>query len=206
MVRLRSAGKPFDEPELATSALRVVRTADAMGVLPERDDAALDLPFLRDAVIEPLRRAGIGAAGGASFSVDAARSKAELKHSLDALWRALEECPLPDHEWQRLTALFDADTLAGLLGISVSSLKRYAAGSRATPDDVALRLHFLALVTGDLAGAYNEIGVRRWFERKREQLDGRAPRDFLRGAWRPDAPGPARVRALAQALVSASYV
>ena len=31
---------------------------------------------------------------------------------------------------------------------------------------IAGRLHFLATVVGDLAGAYNEIGIRRWFERR----------------------------------------
>jgi hypothetical protein len=91
-----------------------------------------------------------------------------------------------------------------LLTVSVSSLKRYQSGERDTPDDVAARLHFLALVVGDLAGSYNEIGVRRWFHRKRTLLDGRTPASFLKRDWDPDDDGPSRVRQLARALVTMS--
>lgn len=72
---------------------------------------------------------------------------------------------------------------------------------RALDRAVPVRLHFLALVVGDLAGAYNEIGIRRWFERKRAALDRRAPAEALTGAWQPDDPGAVRVRELARALV-----
>ena len=34
---------------------------------------------------------------------------------------------------------------------------------------------------GDLAGAYNDIGVRRWFERQRTRLDGNTPAQALGG-------------------------
>jgi hypothetical protein len=83
-------------------------------------------------------------------------------------------------------------------------LKRYQSGERDTPDDVAARLHFLALVVSDLAGSYNDIGVRRWFQRKRTLLDGRAPVTLLKGHWDPDDEGPMRVRQLARELVSLS--
>jgi hypothetical protein len=37
-------------------------------------------------------------------------------------------------------------------------------------------VHFLSLIVGDLTGAYNEIGIRQWFERKREiWLSGMIP-------------------------------
>ena len=88
--------------------------------------------------------------------------------------------------------------------MSVSSLKRYQAGDRDTPDAIAARLHCLALLVSDLAGSYNDIGIRRWFQRKRTQLDGRAPAAFLTGDWDPDDEGPARVRQLARELVSFS--
>jgi hypothetical protein len=81
---------------------------------------------------------------------------------------------------------------------------RYAGGDRRTPDAAAARLHAIALIVGDLAGAYNEIGVRRWFERPRTALDGRAPAHFLKGDWQPEEPGPQRVRALARSLVTGS--
>jgi hypothetical protein len=94
--------------------------------------------------------------------------------------------------------------LATLLHISASSLKRYEHGERTTPDAVAARLHFLALVVGDLAGSYNDIGIRRWFQRKRTLLDNRAPAAILAADWDPDDEGPMRVRALARSLTTLS--
>ena len=88
--------------------------------------------------------------------------------------------------------------------MAASSLKRYQSEERATPDPVAARLHFLALVVGDLAGSYNDVGIRRWFHRKRTLLDGRSPAALLKGEWDPDDDGPARVRQLARDLVSLS--
>ena len=91
-----------------------------------------------------------------------------------------------------------------MLRISESSLSRYANGSRATPDPVAERLHFIALIVGDLRGAYNEVGVRRWFHRHRTRLEGRTPIELLGDDWRPDEEGPEAVRALAHSLLFAS--
>ena len=110
------------------------------------------------------------------------------------------ESPAPAHEWPALQDLLGLESLAELLGISISSARRYAARARRTPDSVADRLHFLALVVVDLAGAYNDVGVRRWFHRRRSRLGGRAPVELLRGRWRPDDDGPRRVQDLARAL------
>ena len=71
---------------------------------------------------------------------------------------------------------------------------------RTTPDKVADRLHLLALVVDGLAGSYNDYGIRRWFERPRVQLDGRAPGEVLHGSWSSEDPGPRRVRELADRL------
>jgi hypothetical protein len=81
---------------------------------------------------------------------------------------------------------------------------RYERGARRTPDAVAARLHFLALLIGDLAGAYNPIGIRRWFDRPRTALEGHAPAYLLAGPWQPEEAGPARVRELARALVDSA--
>ena len=115
---------------------------------------------------------------------------------------ALEASPVPQYEWNGVARVFGADDLAPLLKVSVSSLKRYQSGERDTPDPIAARLHWLALTVGDLAGSYNDIGIRRWFHRKRERLGGRAPLALLRGDWDPDDEGPAQVRQLARELVS----
>jgi uncharacterized protein (DUF2384 family) len=110
----------------------------------------------------------------------------------------------PSHEWPSLSRVFEPDQLAGLLGVSLSSLRRYQSGARHTPDEVAERLHFLALVMADLAGSYNDIGIRRWFERPRALLGGKRPADLLAGSWDPEGPGPQEVRQLAQSLVAIS--
>ncbi len=107
-------------------------------------------------------------------------------------------------EWPHLVEIFGVDQLARLLAISPSSVRRYKEHARTTPDDIAGRLHFLALVVGDLAGAYNDIGIRRWFERARTLLGNRAPQEFLRGEWHPNDPGPTKVRELARSLVAAA--
>ena len=59
----------------------------------------------------------------------------------------------------------------------------------------------LALLVADLGGAYNDVGMRRWFERPRTQLDGKSPRQVLRGTWTPDDADAQRLRALAAELV-----
>ncbi len=41
-------------------------------------------------------------------------------------------------------------------------------------------------MVGDLAGAYNDTGIRRWFVRPRTVLQNRAPADVLTPGWRPD--------------------
>ena len=88
-----------------------------------------------------------------------------------------------------------------LLGTSEVSLRRYLAGSRDVPDAVAARAHWLSLVVADLGGAYNQIGVRRWFERPRAQLAGHSPREALGPNWTPDGAAAAAIQGLAAALV-----
>ena len=113
----------------------------------------------------------------------------------------MDSSPTPASEWRGVYGVLGGDELARLLGISPSSVRRYLSGSRATPDEIAARLHFVALVIGDLAGAYNDFGVRRWFQRPRKLLGSRSPGHLLSGTWRPEDPGPQRVRDLAAALV-----
>lgn len=148
----------------------------------------------------------VGLAGIASSAAETLRnvespSASEVAGLLRTMIAALEASPVPRHEWGGMVRLF-GDELAPMLKVSLSSLKRYQSGERDTPDAIAARLHWLALTVGDLAGSYNDIGIRRWFHRKRERLGGRAPLAVLRGDWDPDDEGPAQVRLLARELVS----
>jgi len=199
MIQIESAKAPFTSPRLAFQAVTALGRADAMGLLPADElIQTLDLISFRKAVRHILRA---GIARNIQLDLTDA-SGSNLERTLEHLNIALEESPVPEFEWNRLAEVLGLELLGRLLGISATSIRRYRANARITPDEVAERLHFLSLVVGDLAGAYNEIGMRQWFERKRSQLDGRTPLDFLKGRWKPAQPGPRRVQDLARALVA----
>lgn len=116
---------------------------------------------------------------------------------LDSAWEALEDSPAPASEIRALSALLGWELLANLVHASAQSLRRYAADERATPDRIAARVHWLTGVTADLRAAYNEQGVRRWFDRPRPSFAGRCPADLLGRDWTPDDPQAAGVREFA---------
>jgi len=199
MLRIRSVGEPFTSPRLALKGTVALARADAMGLLEERNEGlALDATIF-GRLAARLRKAGIGGTVIPTLTA-VTKEPALFEQCLDQLNDALEASPVPSTEWSRLLSILDREMLARLLGISPASVRRYAATARETPDNVAARLHWLALSVGDLVGAYNEIGIRQWFERKRTQLGGRAPAQLLIGHWKPDDAGPHQVRALAAAL------
>jgi hypothetical protein len=123
--------------------------------------------------------------------------QAVFSEALESMAETGAASPVPERELPRLDTLFGIDRVAELIGVAGSTLRRYLAGTRPVPDDVAWRGHVVVGVVGALAGSYNDRGVRRWFERPRTQLDGRAPDQILAGAWSPDSPDVARVVALA---------
>ncbi len=196
-------------PDVRRLTFEAYRRAEAMGLvepISSMDD--FDVSGARK-VLRSVKDAGIARSSVLELeTADQAngepQSGPEIADLMRAVIAALEASPAPTSEWRSVARVFDAEHLAPLLGISVSSLRRYQAGTRSTPDDVAARLHFLALVISDLAGAYNDIGIRRWFTRERSPLDAKTPASLLTGDWSPEDEGPRRVRELAQALVSLS--
>jgi hypothetical protein len=177
------------------------RRAEAMGLVEPGAMVRSDVAAVRH-LANRVRRAGIASAAADELNNVAAPTAAEVAELLETMVAALEASPVPKFEWAGLGRVFPAEDLASLLHISASSLKRYQQGERATPDSTAARLHFLALVVGDLAGSYNDVGIRRWFHRKRTTLDNRTPAAILAGEWDPDDDGPTRVRALARSLTT----
>ena len=176
------------------------RRAEAMGLI-DPSHVSSDAAGVRQ-LANRIRRAGV-AASDLLNNVEVP-SDQELVAILHTIIAALDASPVPKFEWGGLARVFAPEDLAALLDISVSSLRRYQSQERETPDDVAARLHFLALVVGDLAGSYNETGIRRWFQRKRTLLDGRAPAALLKRNWDPDDVEPGRVRELARNLAELS--
>ena len=200
-IRIGSVLEPFEsaEPEAAREAAWAMVLADAMGLLAgERDVERLDLESVRR-VARAAGQAGIGVAAAAELGGRHPRPE-RLRRALRNLREALEDSPAPASELPALAGLLGVEAFAGLLAVSPASLRRYAAGARPTPDEVAARAHLLARVVADLKGAYSDVGVRRWFGRRRTALGGRSPAQVLRGPWSPEDAGPARVLELARSL------
>ena len=175
--------------------------ADAMGLLAPRAIDRLDLAEW-ERVTRDVSQAGIGQGLFVGQPGTTALEANRFRAMLQRVNEALDASPVPASEWPALHRVLGPDLLARLLHIATVSLRRYQSGARKTPDDVAVRLHALALMVGDLAGAYNDAGIRRWFARPRTALGNRAPVDVLAPGWRPEAQGPRQVRSLASALTA----
>jgi len=197
-VRIDSIGPPFNRaPGSVGAARELFSRAETMSLLPEEVDGPtrLDATLLR-LLAERLRSAGVATAH--ADRLESARGKA-LTQALDDTRSAIENSPYPAGEWGPAREVIGDDLLATLVGgISPSSLRRYASGSRETPDDVAWRLHLIALIVSSLRGSYNDYGIRRWFDRPRTQLEGATPGERLLRAGNEDEAQP--VIALADAL------
>jgi hypothetical protein len=193
---------PFRSPEIARIAVTTLGRAEAMGVLP-RGEVIDHLDFsLLQRVVKGIAQLGIGRGASADLTTARSHNPQQLSTLLQQINEALVASPVPQYEWPSLVNILGTELLGRLVGISPSSVRRYLSGSRPTPDDVAARLHFLALIVGDLTGAYNDIGIRRWFDRKRTVLGNRTPADMFHGSWDPDDAGPQHVCQLAHVLVS----
>lgn len=203
MLQIQSHEEPFNDPEIAYTAIRALIRADAMGLLSE------SFTRLDDSAMKELRAGMVAAGVGQSFREELttflhfgrdeiSRLHSALKKSIEAL----EQSPVPDREWQSVRDVLGLELLTGLLNVSEPSARRYSSGVRNTPDAVAARLHFLALLVGDLAGTYNDIGIRRWFERPRSHLGGDTPAQALGADWSPEDDGAQCVRSLARALAT----
>ncbi|MBW2456547.1 MAG: hypothetical protein JRI68_18660 [Deltaproteobacteria bacterium] len=205
-IQIESVGFPFQEPGFVRLAVQVLTRATAMGLLDKKkviEDLVWD--GYQQRIAEMAKGGGIAMSLAAEAkSLQQGNEIGEYRGLVERIAVALEGSPVPDKEWKALLDVFAPQDLAALLGTSASSVRRYSEGKRATPGAVAERLHSLALVVGDLAGAYNDYGIRRWFNRKRKLLSGKAPADLLTGSWEPGARGPTSVRELAASLVALS--
>ena len=197
-IQIRSIEPPLDHPEATDAAVDVLKQMEAMGLLPQEVDE-LTLEVMRSVAMRAAE-AGIGESAAASLRSSPRLSPTRVASVLRELESALEGSPAPAFEWPATVELFGVERLAALLGISIASLRRYAANQRPTPDVVAARLHLVARIVAELRGAYSEVGVRRWFERSRSQLGGRSPDTLLTGEWDPDGTDAERLLALARSL------
>jgi len=198
-VQMVSVSEPFrSDAALTNGALRLVFRAEFFGVLPDPGVSELTVGTIQ-AVAKCLAAAGLPVPVDA---VDADPESVDWSSLIERLNDQVEMSPYPPGEWPPALDVLGEDLLARLLGVSVSSVRRYSAGGRVTPQPVAERLHFLALVLADLAGSYNDYGMRRWFTRPRSALGDRRPVEVM-GEFDPESVDAHRVRALAARLVGA---
>ena len=194
---------PMDSPGVGTLAARLLSYASAMDLLTDaRSAQTLNYETLLRGIRKLAGATQIGPTTLVKLQEKGADDPSRLRTLLGELYEELEESPAPHVEWKPVERFLGSGLLADLLGISPSSLGRYASGDRRTPDDVADRLHSLALVVSDLAGAYNEFGIRRWFERRRGPLSGRSPKEVLTKGWTSSSDRAQQVRSLAAALTA----
>src|SRR5438105_11829728 len=100
MIQIESARAPFTSPRIAFQAVTALGRADAMGLLPADEHiATLDMPSFRRAV-RHIHRAGIARNIQLELSDPSASG---LERTLEHLNLALEESPVPEFEWNRLT-------------------------------------------------------------------------------------------------------
>lgn len=196
-IRIESVSGPLAaQPEVARRAATLLARGEVMGFVA---------PFSGPLTVEVVRDSLSGlAAHGVATRAAVGVDEDQLGEAIELALEGTEHSPMPDGEWASMLETLGDDLLARLVCVSPSSLRRYAAGARRAPDSVVGRLHTLALVVADLAGAYNDYGIRRWFARPRTVLEGRSPEAVLAGEWDPDGLEAARVRRLATGVVGAS--
>jgi len=202
MIQVASIEAPIDEPALIGPTIALLRRAIALGFLgPDEVVDHLDLALVRR-IARDASNADIGQDVAVAL-LHGDPGSDRLAGLIRRLDEALTASPLPDRELPGVLRVLDREGVAGLIGTSSVSLGRYQAGARTWPDQLAARIHWLALLLADLAGAYNEFGSRRWFDRRRSQLGGRSPREVLVSGWDPADPDVEQVRELAAALAGA---
>src|SRR5258705_4770554 len=140
-IRMESKNGPLDDLTVAHAAADAVRKAHAVRLIERSPDfPELTYPEVRQAAAR-VREAGIATYAAGIVARRDPPGAVELTRALRDIDARLEESPLPETEWPRVVAILESDQLAALLGISASSLVRYAKGERRTPDEMACRLN-----------------------------------------------------------------
>ena len=182
MIHFQIAPVPYPERNKRPSlgpAIELLIRAQTMGYLPPEAEGRIRLDVkLLDRVLE-----NVAAAGIATRTVPLARMRGKkIAETVAEVIEAIDASPNPAGEWPPAREVIGDELLGRLLGISESSIRRYANGERDTPNDVAWKLHAIAKVLAFTVGSYNYRGVQMWFERPRVQLGERAPADFFASA------------------------
>lgn len=200
-LRIESIDEPLASDGLASVvAAHFVSRSQYVGALPSLEGAQRLGRELLSQALDGLATQGV--ARDAAMALRAAVTSREYQRILEAAGEQLADSPMPKGTWPVIVDVLGEELLSQLLGVSTASIRRYARGERSTPETVAERLHFVALLVADLSGAYNEYGIRRWFLRARPQLAGASPLVLLVGGFDPAGQAAASVRELVDSLVA----
>jgi hypothetical protein len=198
--RIASVAAPQDDPAIVRRAVFATNWMAGMS-LEMPSEVRLDDAFFMSVLLR-LNEADIATdLTGVFVGVPRFKTPDEASDAWERVVDAIAASPHPAGEWAPARDTLGDESLAHLVYVSPSSLRRYATGERPTPDAVAVRLHEIARIIAALSGSYNAYGIRRWFSRQRRQLDERRPEEILAGEWSPDDADVRRVVDLAEALV-----
>jgi hypothetical protein len=196
MLRLRSTEAPFDDTRVAGAAARLAAVAETLGLWRAKEPVNRLDTSLFEEVLGGVANAGVATFAPFDWHGYADKGGDSFAEWIDHVRDELADSPVPEHEIPVLDEMLGGDFLSRLIGVAPSSLRRYTAGQRVVPDPVAARAHVVALIVSDLAGSYNERGIRRWFERPRSQLGDRSPAEILSDDWDLDNVAVRRVKEL----------
>ena len=186
------------EERLAMLGARLVSLAKLLKLISEHKDNHIDRQTVMAAVSAFAQKgAGHQTAIHRQQFISGTMPPDQATQLLEDALAAIEQSPLPEHEWAPVTELLGDELLEDLLGTSASSMRGYRTGYPPTPVHIAQRLHFISLIVADLAGSWNSNGMRHWFGRCRSALSGQSPAEILAGNWAPDDPGALAVKSLA---------
>ncbi|QQR59095.1 MAG: hypothetical protein IPG59_06285 [Candidatus Melainabacteria bacterium] len=199
-IRKPSTGNPLDK-KVVVAAIDFIIKAESMGLIESPVDT---LNLSLDTIIDVAKK--VAAEGlGRKIVIDPTRwyeyESNDLCLKLKSLSDILEHSPVPEKELPKVQEVISEKPLADMLRISEQSLKRYQQGERQASDIVYARLHWLALLLGDLLGSYNEMGARNWFHRTRKSFKGKTPFQILSEKdWSPDDENPCKIRDFVKSL------
>ena len=157
VIRIVSVRSPFDNPEIA-SARDLGRDASGRhGPARRAFDQSASTCREWERVARDVTRAGVckEMARGALWSGRAGTGPLPGDASSTST-RPSARGSMPASEWPACSGYSESTCSPVCSASPAVSLRRYLSGVRCTPDDVAVRLHALALIVGDLAGAYND--------------------------------------------------
>ena len=108
--------------------------------------------------------------------------------------------------WDNVQDTLGFDLMATLvtgeedLGVARHKLAEYDVNPHDLPEEVVERFNFITKIMKHIAGSFNDYGMKRWFLRRRTQLQGISPAQVLTGDWKPNEEWPQKVLQLAETL------